>query len=604
MSMPTDVPEVPLPALRHVRRLALTAAAATYGLIVLGGIVRISGSGLGCPDWPLCYGSLLPPLRAEALIEFSHRLVASLAGFLIAAVTVQCWRLARARKEIVMAASLAAILLVVQIGVGGVTVLLETPPQIVAVHLGLALLILGLLWSVGVSADVRPSVSSMARPIVRQGLALLVLVFALLVSGAVVRGSGASASCGGFPLCDGQLWPRHPLGQLHMLHRFLAFSAALGLIAYSVQVSRRPGARRGERTASAAAAGLGLLQGWIGAQGVLHGFPPNLAGWHVATAAAVWSALVLAVGLAARPPAATLEESSPPRSPAPAASWLSWLMLTKPIILILLLFSTLAGMVAGAGSWPETATVVWTLLGGALTAGGASALNQYTDRASDALMTRTRRRPLPAGQIRPSQALAFGLGLAIAGVLVLALQVNGLSAALAGAGVVYYVVLYGLVLKKTTPQNIVIGGGAGAVPVLVGWAAVTGSVTLPGILLFALVFFWTPAHFWALALVRSQDYRRAGIPMLPVVVGESDTRTQILLYTVQVFTLTLLIGAVSREGWLYFAPAVALGLLLLLHAWLLWRRGSALRAWRMYRYSSLYLALYLAILIVNTLATR
>ena len=167
--MPTDVPEVPLPALRHVRRLALTAAAATYGLIVLGGIVRISGSGLGCPDWPLCYGSLVPPLRAEALIEFSHRLVASLAAFLIAAVAVQAWRLARARKEIITASTLAAILLVVQIGVGGVTVLLETPPQIVAVHLGLALLILGLMWSVGVSADVRPSVSSMARPIVRQG---------------------------------------------------------------------------------------------------------------------------------------------------------------------------------------------------------------------------------------------------------------------------------------------------------------------------------------------------------------------------------------------------------------------------------------------------
>ena len=597
MSIPTTVPEVPLPALRHVRRLALTAAAATYGLIVLGGIVRSSGSGLGCPDWPLCYGNLLPPLRAEALIEFSHRLVASLAGFLIAAVAVQAWRLARARKEIVTAATLAAILLVVQVGLGGVTVLLETPPQIVAVHLGLALLILGLLWSVGVSADRRPSVSSEARPIVRQGLGLLVLLFALLVSGAVVRGSGASASCGGFPLCDGQLWPRHPLGQIHMLHRFLAFSAALGMIAYSVLMSRSAGAHRGERTASAAAAGLGLVQGWIGAQGVLHGFPPNLAGWHVATAAAVWSALVLAVGLAARPPAATLEGSSPPRS-----RWLSWLMLTKPIILIMLLFSTLAGMVVGAGSWPEMATVAWTLLGGALTAGGASALNQYTDRASDALMTRTRRRPLPAGQIRPTQALAFGLGLSIAGVLVLAFRVNGLSAALAGAGVVYYVVLYGLVLKKTTPQNIVIGGGAGAVPVLVGWAAVTGSVTMPGILLFALVFFWTPAHFWALALVRSQDYRRAGIPMLPVVAGESDTRTQILLYTVQVVTLTLLIGAVSREGWLYFAPALALGLILLLHAWMLWRRGSTLRAWRMYRYSSVYLALYLTILIVSTLA--
>jgi protoheme IX farnesyltransferase len=276
-------------------------------------------------------------------------------------------------------------------------------------------------------------------------------------------------------------------------------------------------------------------------------------------------------------------------------------MLTKPAILLLLLFSTLAGMVVGGGGWPAGPVLLWTLLGGALTAGGASALNQFTDRRTDALMARTRRRPIPAGAIRPGQALGFGLGLSAGGVALLASQVNTLSAALALAGVLYYVVLYGLVLKKTTPQNIVVGGGAGAIPILVGWAAVSGTVTMAGFLLFALVFFWTPAHFWALALVRKSDYQRAGIPMLPVVVGDPDTRTQILLYAVQVVTLTLLIGAVTREGWLYFGGAISLGMLLLFHALLLWRHGSPQRAWRMYRYSSLYLALYLATLMASTL---
>jgi protoheme IX farnesyltransferase len=242
------------------------------------------------------------------------------------------------------------------------------------------------------------------------------------------------------------------------------------------------------------------------------------------------------------------------------------------------------------------------MLGGALTAGGASALNQYTDRGSDALMTRTRRRPIPSGLVRPWQALLFGILLSIVGVVLLATKVNLLSSALALGGVLYYVVLYGMLLKKTTPQNIVIGGGAGAVPVLVGWSAVTGQVSMAGFLLFALVFFWTPAHFWALALVRQADYRRAGIPMLPIVVGEPNTRTQILLYAMQVVTLTLMIGAVSREGWFYFAGTLALGLLLLGHAWYLWRKGTTQRAWRMYRYSSLYLALYFATLMASTLA--
>ena len=267
-----------------------------------------------------------------------------------------------------------------------------------------------------------------------------------------------------------------------------------------------------------------------------------------------------------------------------------YLALTKPAIVALLLLTTLCGMILGASAFPPMSILVLTLLGGALTAGGAGALNQYIDRGIDRKMVRTRGRPVADKRIPPREALVTGLVLSVAGVAILAVGVNVLSAILASIGLLYYVVFYTILLKPSTPSNIVIGGAAGAIPPLVGWAAVTGSLTMPALFLFALIFFWTPPHFWALALLKKSDYQRANIPMLPVIRGGDQTRWQILLYSVQVVALTLLMPLVGLGGVFYIAVAIVLGIGLIHNALRLRQRGQNRTAWRMYRYSSLYLA--------------
>ena len=267
-----------------------------------------------------------------------------------------------------------------------------------------------------------------------------------------------------------------------------------------------------------------------------------------------------------------------------------YLALTKPAIVALLLLTTLCGMILGASGFPPVSILILTLLGGALTAGGAGALNQYIDRDIDRKMVRTRGRPVADERIPPREALIMGFALSIAGVAILAVGVNILSAVLAVIGLLYYVVFYTIILKPSTPSNIVIGGAAGALPPLVGWAAVTGSLTMPALFLFALIFFWTPPHFWALALLKRSDYQRADIPMLPVIRGGDQTRWQILLYSVQVVALTLLMPLVGLGGVLYIAVAIVLGVGLIHNARKLRQRGQNRTAWRMYRYSSLYLA--------------
>jgi len=278
---------------------------------------------------------------------------------------------------------------------------------------------------------------------------------------------------------------------------------------------------------------------------------------------------------------------------------LDYLALTKPLIAALLLLTTVAAMFVAAGGAPRMDLIGWTMLGGALAAGGASALNQYIDRDLDATMTRTARRPIPSGRVRPGNALLFGLALSAGSLIVYASFVNWAAAGLALAGNLYYVVLYSLWLKRATPQNIVVGGAAGAVPPLVGWAAVTGSVNVPALFLFAIIFYWTPPHFWALALLKRHEYERGKIPMMPVVWGEAETRRQIFLYSLIVVALTLLLTPARVTSWFYLGAAVLLGSLLLIHAAALLRGGTNKQAWRMYKYSSYYLALLFLAMVVD-----
>ena len=273
------------------------------------------------------------------------------------------------------------------------------------------------------------------------------------------------------------------------------------------------------------------------------------------------------------------------------AAFGDYVMLTKPTIISLLLITTLTPMFLAAGSPPSGWLILWTLLGGTLAAGGANTINQYVDRDIDHVMVRTRRRPLPSGRMTPNQVLGFGIGLSALSVVQLWLTVNALSALLALAGILYYVLIYTQMLKRHSTQNIVIGGAAGAIPPLVGWAAVANELSLLPIFMFMIVFYWTPPHFWALALMRQKEYGAAGVPMLPVIAGDEETHSQITLYSVLLFLISVVPAFLGLLGPVYLVCALVLNGIFLWEAIAIQRTPSNGNIWRLYRYSLLYLAL-------------
>ncbi len=273
-------------------------------------------------------------------------------------------------------------------------------------------------------------------------------------------------------------------------------------------------------------------------------------------------------------------------------------MLTKPRIISLLLVTTIAPMfVAGNPGWILCVVV---LVGGYMMAGGANAVNMYLDSDIDTRMSRTRLRPLPSGRMGPRAVLAFGVALATAATFLLARFTNVLTAGLALAGFYFYVFVYTRWLKRTTPQNIVIGGAAGAFPPLVGWAAMTGKIDLTAVYLFLIVFYWTPPHFWALALLKQRDYGRAGVPMAPLVWGERETMRQMMLYNVILIALTLLPATFGAFGIIYLVSALVLGAILLVGVI---RVGTSAEwtqpAWWVYKFSLLYLALLFVTMVID-----
>ncbi len=279
----------------------------------------------------------------------------------------------------------------------------------------------------------------------------------------------------------------------------------------------------------------------------------------------------------------------------PWGSWRDYVALTKPRIMSLLLVTGFCGMIVGARGWPGTTTAVAAMTGLALACGGASALNHLLDRDIDPLMgERTKQRPVASGRVAPSRALEFGVALSAFSFVLLSSTVNVLTAVLALVGNLFYVVVYTRFLKRSTSQNIVIGGAAGAVPPLVGWAAATGNLTVPALLLFVIVFVWTPPHFWALALLIKDKYAAADVPMLPVVKGDRETARQIVLYSVALVAVTLLPWAWGTVGLLYLASALALGAVFLWFAERLRRDTSSRRAMVLFHFSLLYLALLFA----------
>jgi protoheme IX farnesyltransferase len=611
--------------LTRFQKLAAATVVTTLLLVTVGVIVRATDSGLGCPDWPFCYGQLLPPLDdPKAWIEWIHRGIAVVIGFEILGLALLSLIDHRDRRSLVGASFGAVVLVGFQAWLGRETVRLGNSGESVTAHLAAAMLLLGLLVFILVRAGYP------ARLPGRGGSQRFTLLasfaaastFALLLFGSQVTAGGVNAALvfGDWPLMDGTLIP--PLTELtsaHVLHRWVAIVvgvivAATALVAWRTQ--------RAHPTLVRLAVAAGILypvQALIGGLQVMTRLAPWTQTLHVAFGAAIWgllAALAIASYYTARSEATAPwgggvgARDGEPRSLGDSVR--AYIALTKPRIIELLLVTTVPAMVLATREVPGIDwtnwgwLVAWTLIGGTLAAGSANAINCYLDRDIDELMARTRRRPLPAHQVEPERAVVFGIVLGVISFAVMAYFVNLVAAFLTLLAIAFYVVVYTIMLKRTTPQNIVIGGAAGALPPVIGWAAVTGNVGIPALLLFAIVFYWTPPHFWALSLRIRKDYAAAGVPMLPVVKGIPETTRQIALYTVLMVAISFVLWAVARMGVVYLVAAAVLGAMFLWQAYRLWRHGtseeaSTAGAIRLYRYSISYLTLLFAAVAVDAL---
>ncbi len=427
----------------------------------------------------------------------------------------------------------------------------------------------------------------------RLAFVLLVLMLLVTAAGRALTSAGAIPTCATWPMCV----PNAFAGWLQLAHLLLAAVAAVLVIWVLAKAWRQQRDDRILLPLATVTAVLYFGQAFVGAMQVVRGYPAQLVVLHALTTVSLWIAvpsLVLTAAARAR------DGRQFERIPL-WARLRDFFVLGKPLIVVLLLITTFGGLVAGGRAWPAPGLALWTMLGGALAAGGSSALNQYIDRDLDKKMQRTEHRPLASGRMLAAEGLAYGLALCLTSYYVLAGFVNLTAALLSLAGILYYVVIYSVVLKTATVQNIVIGGGAGAIPPMVGWAAATGHLSLGAWILFLIVFLWTPPHFWALAIVRVKDYAKAGVPMLPVVKGDRATRAQIMLYTVLLVSCSLLLPLFHVTGTVFLVAASVLGVLLLLAAWRVWKTPGNRVAWAMYRWSSMYLMLIFVALMIDAI---
>ena len=419
---------------------------------------------------------------------------------------------------------------------------------------------------------------------------LFASVLALTVAGFIVTVSGAWAYCKGWPVCV----PSAPIGWMKLAHLSLVGVASVLMVVVFRKAWQE---QRGNRLLLPLTTILSVMffgQALVGAVQVTQPDAGHLVFLHRLTTIALWTSMLLLLLVSSTQASAEeiLVQSDWRRRSR------DFFALSKPLIVGLLLITTYGGLVIGLKEWPSFSLTMWTLVGGALAAGGSSALNQFIDRELDRSMARTAKRPLADGRLTDAEGLSFGLALCLVSYYILACFVNELAALLSLAGIIYYVILYSVWLKKATVQNIVIGGGAGAIPPMVGYAAATGSLDWTAWILFAIIFMWTPPHFWALSIVRMKDYENAKVPMMPVVRGEMETRRQIFIYTIELVVVTLLLPILDLAGGFYLGAALLFGGALLYAAWAVWKKGGNKLAWRMYKWSSTYLVfIFLAIMI-------
>ena len=605
----------PSPDLRKFRRLAVTTAVATLVLTGVGGLVRGTGSGLGCLDeWPTCHGGWIAPAEYTALIEYSHRALAGVVVLLLVALVVAARRWVREIPSLFTLSIAGLVVVVGQALLGRAVVTSGLHAALVTAHLIAALALTTVTTAIASlsfthgrprAEDTQARMSeahsedggsggrSAPGQIVPLAYGALAVLLPLFVVGAYVREKGAGLAFDDWPLMNGRLLPSFdaPGAGLHFAHRVLALLAAGHLIGLALRARKDP---RGDvRTLAMVGTLAFFAQALLGAANVWTKLRPPAVVGHAALAFVTWAAFVAlaVVARAGRSAPSASTEPPPPRTPGVGDRVMAYVRLTKPRIITLLLITTVPAMVLAAKGVPSLWLIVATLIGGMLTAGSANAFNQYLERDIDEKMQRTRSRPLPSHAVAATPALIFAIAIGVIGFVWLWSVVNLLSAVLAAAAIGFYVIVYTVLLKRSTPQNIVIGGAAGAAPVLIGWAAVTNTVGAPAWVMFAIVFLWTPPHFWALAMRYRDDYQAAGVPMLPVVRGERATTLQILLYSVVLVAATLLLSPVGGLGVLYAGAAAILGGGFLYRAVRLRFDPSGQMAFGLFKYSVTYLAL-------------
>ena len=594
---------------------------ATIGLVVIGVIVRATESGMGCPDWPLCYGQIIPPttdsgdvIAYKAWLEWIHRAIAAVIGLIVLAVVFIALRNLKGRRSL-QGASIALLALVLfQAWLGRQTVLESNSGASVTAHLASAMAFVGLqIWMLARSgyaetlAGIRRASGSVVAPIVAAGA-----IYALLLFGSNVTGTDTGLLYPDWPLMGGTLFP--PITELStpmIVHRYATAIVALILISALWIVRREQGSPAHVRQLLTYATVVFAVQCVIGAVQIFTKLAPWTQTLHVALATMIWILIVGAASIAllegrgaGRSLADEVERAPQTRRETLAA----YIALTKPRIVELLLITTVPAMLLAAQGFPPLTLIAATLVGGSLSAASANAFNCIIDADIDAQMARTAARPLVTGRISVGAALLFASTLGVASFIFLALTTTIMAAFISLLAIAFYVLIYTLILKRSTPQNIVIGGAAGALPPVIGWAAVTGDISLVPVLLFALVFYWTPPHFWALALRIGSDYAAAGVPMLPVTAGPAETARQIWLYTILLVAMSLMLWAVAGMGLVYLAVAVIGGGIFLLRAWRL--RSDVLGdgllrgATRLYRFSISYLTLIFAAIAIDSILPR
>lgn len=579
--------------MNRFQKLAIATTAMTLFLIGVGGTVRASGSGLGCPDWPRCHGKWYPPLNFHSIVEYSHRASASIVVMLVLALAVYAWVKYRSVASIFWPAFSALIVIGFQAFLGELVVKSKLNSHLIVAHFATSLGLLALVILTTVNAF-RPR-GGRFGPLARLTTAVAALTMATALIGAYVTQWGAALIYADWPLFDGKVIPTfgQPNDVIMFVHRVVAALLGAALVALLVRVRRQPRQRPLHLLAWVAVA-TWALQALAGAENIW----TRLADWavvaHVLGGALLWGSTVAMACIAYRltPSGPAAAEPPPASSGGVGQRVRAYFMLTKPRVIELLLITTVPAMVVAARGWPSVWLLLATLAGGSLAAGGAGAINCYVDRDIDDVMERTAGRPVPAGRIEPPRALAFGIILEVASFAWLVATVNLPAAVLAVGATAFYVFIYTMWLKRATPSNIVIGGAAGAAPVLVGWAAVTGHVGLPALVMFAIIFYWTPPHFWALSLRYCEDYTAAKVPMLPVVRGAEATARHIVLYTVSLVGISLLMYPLASMGPVYLVASVLLGALFIRRALALQNSpGSNKEAMRLFHFSIAYLSL-------------